>query len=171
MILHLAVPLLDGLGPAPMPDDTRRTIALAIDVWNAHDEAPIERERLSRWAEDWRHDHRAPARVLKVILDAMARYLADLRARGNSPRALASVRSDLNAAGQLVLMYDAPKGNRILEHFHGPPWELEFERKFTDRPALVARYRRSLEGFADFLEACGDPAAGRGVAGRLHVQP
>jgi len=38
----------------------------------------------------------------------------------------------------------------------GTPWELEFERKFTDRPALVARYRRSLEGFARFLMERGD---------------
>lgn len=125
-------------------DEAGEVVSDCIDAIRAeHDESPIERERLSRWAEDWRHDHRAPARVLKVILDAMARYLSDLRARGSSPRALANVRSDLNAAGQLVLMYDAPKGHRILEHFHGPPWELEFERKFTDRPA-------------DFLKACGD---------------
>ena len=53
-------------------------------------------------------------------------------------------------------MYDAPRGKRILEHFDGPPWKFEFERKFTDRPALVARYRRSLEGFAHFLKECGD---------------
>lgn len=35
-ILHLAAPLLDRLGPAPTPDDARRTLALAIEVWNAH---------------------------------------------------------------------------------------------------------------------------------------
>ena len=53
-------------------------------------------------------------------------------------------------------MYDAPKGNRILAHFDGPPWEFEFTRKFTDSPALVARYRRSLEGFARFLRKSGE---------------
>jgi len=37
----------------------------------------------------------------------------------------------------------------------GPPWDFEFERKFTDRPALVERYRRSLEGFARFLRESG----------------
>lgn len=138
-------------------DEAGEIVADSIDDIRAeHGGSAIERAGLSGWERAWRSDHRAPTRVVKVILDAMARYLSDLRARGSSPRALASVRSDLNVAGQLVLMYDAPKGKRILEHFYGPPWELEFKRKFTDRPALVARYCRSLEGFADFLKACGD---------------
>ena len=38
----------------------------------------------------------------------------------------------------------------------GPPWEYEFTRKFSDRPALVTRYCRSLEGFARFLRECGE---------------
>jgi len=118
--------------------------------------SPSEREGLAGWEEDWCQDHGTSPRVAKVIIDAMARYLSCLRARGSSPRTLSGVRSDLNAAGHLVLMYDAPKGNRILEHFDGPPWEFEFERKFTDSPTLAARYRRSLEGFARFLMECGD---------------
>ena len=119
------------------------------------DDPPAEREGLTGWVEDWRQDHGANPRVAKVIIDAMARYLSHLRAQGSSPRTLSSIRSDLNAAGHLVLMYDAPKGDRILEHFFGPPWEFEFKRKFTDQPNLVARYRRSLEGFARFLKECG----------------
>ncbi len=47
-------------------------------------------------------------------------------------------------------------------HFDGPPWGAEFRRKFTDRPALVARYRRSLDGFARFLEEAGERSAGEG---------
>ena len=121
------------------------------------DEAsPAEREGLAGWEDDWRQDHDASPRVSRVIIDAMVRYLAHLRTRGGSPRTLSGVRSDLNAAGHLVLMYDAPRGKRILEHFDGPPWEFEFERKLTDSQALVARYRRSLEGFAHFLKGCGD---------------
>ncbi len=120
------------------------------------DASPAEREGLEGWVEDWRHDHGASPSVAKVIIDAMARYLAHLRSGGSSPRALSAVRSDLNAAGSLVLTYDAPKGDRILEHFDGPPWEYEFKRKFTDSPALVARYRRSLDGFARFLRECGE---------------
>ena len=118
--------------------------------------SPAEREGLDGWVEDWRQDHSTSTRVASVMVDAMARYLAHLRASGSSSRALSAVRSDLNAAGHLVLMYDAPKGNRILAHFDGPPWEIEFKRKFTDSPALVARYRRSLEGFARFLRKSGE---------------
>ena len=117
---------------------------------------PAEREGLTGWAEDWRIDHDASPRVSKVIIDAMARYLEHLRAHGTSPRKLSGVCSDLNAAGHLVLMYDAPRGKRILDHFNGPPWEPEFEHKFSDSPTLVARYRRNLEGFARFLKENGD---------------
>lgn len=118
--------------------------------------SPAEREGLSGWVEDWRQDHKTSPRVAKVIVDAMARYLAHLRASGSSPRTLSAIASDLNAAGHLVLMYDAPKNSRILEHFDGPPWTYEFKRKFTDSPALVARYCRSLEGFARFLKEQGE---------------
>jgi hypothetical protein len=126
------------------------------EIREENDGTPAEREGLSGWVEDWCQDHGARPRVARVIVDAMSRYLAHLRASGSSPRTLSGIRSDLNAAGHLVLMYDAPKGNRILEHFDGPPRTFEFERKFTDRPALVARYRRSLDGFARFLRKSGD---------------
>jgi hypothetical protein len=118
--------------------------------------SPAERHGLSDWVEDWRRYHRASPRVSKVIVDAMARYLEHHRAQGASPRKLSGICSDLNAAGLLVLMYDPPKGNRILEHFAGPPWTLEFKRTFTDSPHLVARYGRSLNGFARFLRESGD---------------
>ena len=115
-----------------------------------------QREGVAAWVDDWRQDSLARPRVAQVIVDAMARYLAHLRATGTSPRTLSGVSSDLNAAGHLVLSYGAPEGERILEHFYGPPWEIEFRHRFTDRPALVARYRKNLEGFARFLKECGD---------------
>ena len=117
------------------------------------DMSPAEREGLEGWVQDWRQDHGAMPRVTRVMVDAMARYLAHLRASGRSPRALSAVRSDLNAAAHLVLTYDAPKGGRVLTHFDHPPWEFEFRRKFSDSPTLVARYRRNLEGFARFLKS------------------
>ena len=120
-----------------------------------NDGTPVERDGLSAWVEDWRQDYGTSLRVAKVIVDAMSRYLAHLRASGIAPRTLSGIRADLNAAGHLVLIYDAPKGNRILEHFDGPPWTFEFKRKFSDSPALVARYRRSLDGFARFLRESG----------------
>jgi hypothetical protein len=46
--------------------------------------------------------------------------------------------------------------DRILEAFAATPYSFEFERKFTDRPTLVARYRRNLDGFARFLSERGE---------------
>jgi hypothetical protein len=140
----------------PLEEAARVVTDCIAEIRDEHDLSPAEREGVAGWEDDWRQDHAASPRVIRLIVDAMARYLAHLRARGASPRSLSGIRSDLNAAGHLVLMYDAPRGQRILEHFDVPPWELEFERKFTDSPTLVARYRRSLEGFASFLKECGD---------------
>lgn len=117
---------------------------------------PAEREGLAGWVEAWHQQHGASPRVTKVIVDAMAQYLAHLRATGTSPRTLSGVGSDLNAAGHLVLMYGTRKSNRILEHFAAPPYSFEFERKFTDSTTLVARYRRNLDGFARFLRERGE---------------
>jgi hypothetical protein len=126
------------------------------EIREGRDLPTAEREGVAGWVDDWCLDLLARPRVAKVIVDAMARYLAHLRTTGSSPRMLSGVLSDLNAAGHLVLSYGAPRGERILEHFDGPPWEIEFRHRFTDSPALVARYRRSLEGFARFLKECGD---------------
>jgi hypothetical protein len=126
------------------------------EIREENDAPPAEREGLTGWVEDWQQQHSASPRVTKVIVDAMARYLAHLRATGTSPRTLTGVCSDLNAAGHLVVMYGTLKNNRILDHFEGPPYSFEFQRKFTDRPALVARYRRNLDGFARFLREVGE---------------
>jgi hypothetical protein len=50
-------------------------------------------------------------------------------------------------------MYGTIKKHRIMEHFADPPYCFELEREFTDRPLLVARYRRNLDGLARFLQA------------------
>jgi hypothetical protein len=97
--------------------------------------------------------------VTKVIVDAMARHLAHLRATGTSPRTLTGVCADLNAAGQLVLMYGTLKTNRIMVEFAEPPYCFEYERVFTDRPAAVARYHRNLDNFARFLREHGELAS------------
>ncbi len=141
----------------PLDDATRVVKECIAEIREEMIEAsPVEREGLGDWEGEWCHDYGVPPRVAKVMIDAMARYLAHLRATGTSPRTLSGVCSDLNAAGHLVLMYDAPKGKKVLEHFDGPPWALEFERKFSDSSALIARYRRNLEGFALFLKERGD---------------
>lgn len=117
---------------------------------------PAEREGLASWVEDWHQQYGVSPRVTKVIVDAMARHLAHLRVTGTSPRTLTGVCSDLNTAGHLVLMYGTIKNHRIMEHFAEPPYCFELERKFTDRPPLVARYRRNLDGFARFLKERGE---------------
>ena len=35
LVLELAAPLLERLGPAPAIDDARATVALAVTFWNA----------------------------------------------------------------------------------------------------------------------------------------
>jgi hypothetical protein len=117
---------------------------------------PAEREGLAGWVEDWHQQHGATPQVTKVIVDAMARHLAHLRATGTSPRTLTGVCADLNAAGQLVVMYGMLEANRLMEQFAAPPYPFEFERKVTDHPALVARYCRNLDGFARFLRERGE---------------
>lgn len=117
---------------------------------------PSEREGLAGWVEDWHQQHGASPRVTKVIVDAIAQHLAHLRATGASSRTLTGVCADLNAAGQLVVMYGILEASRIMEQFAAPPYRFEFTRKFTDRPALVARYGRNLDGFARFLRERGE---------------
>jgi len=114
---------------------------------------PVEREGLSGWVRDWVQDVGANREASEIIADAMARYIIQLRSRGVSPRTLAGITSDLNAAGWLVMMYDAPKGRKVLGCFDGAPQAVEYRFKFSDSPNAQARYRRSLEGFARFLEA------------------
>lgn len=53
-------------------------------------------------------------------------------------------------------MYGTLKANRIMEQFAAPPYRFEFERKITDRPVLVARHCRNLDGFARFLRERGE---------------
>ena len=91
-----------------------------------------------------------------AALAARGHRIAHLRATGTSPRTLTGVCADLNTAGHLVVMYGTLKANRIMEQFAEPPFRFEFERKFTDRPALVARYGRNLDGFARFLRERGE---------------
>ena len=126
------------------------------EIREENDATPAEREGLAGWVDVWHQQHGARRRVTKVIVDAMARYLAHLRATGTSPRTLTGVCSDLNVAGHLVLMYGTRKNNRVLENFVEPPHCYELERKFTDSPALVARYRRNLDGFTRFLSERGE---------------
>jgi hypothetical protein len=118
-------------------------------------EAPADREGLTGWADDWKHDHRADPRACKILVDAMARYTLHLKEHGASPRKMAGVYSDLDAAGMLVMSYWSPKGKKVLDYFDSAPCTYEFSRKFSDSPIAVARYERTLGGFARFLVETG----------------
>lgn len=110
---------------------------------------------LSHWAESWCRDVSANKKAARLLADAMGEFVAHLRRDGASPRALSSLMSDLDAAGLLVFMYDAPSGSRVLRCFSCAPWTYEFSRKFSDSPNLVARYERNLGRFARYLEGAG----------------
>jgi len=119
---------------------------------------PAVREGLIAWVKDWQQDFGANRPALEIIVDAMARYTLHLKSQGASPRRLSAVYDDLNSAGMLVMMYDAPKGKnagQILGRFADPPWIFEFERKFSDSSSAIARYERNLEGFGRFLQQTG----------------
>jgi hypothetical protein len=119
---------------------------------------PALREGLMSWAKEWQGDFSANRLATETVVDAMARYTLHLRSQGASSRKLSEVYDDLNAAGMLVMMYDAPKGKdaeRILRRFDGPPCTFEFRRKFSDSSNAIARYERNLEGFGRFLRKSG----------------
>ncbi len=118
-------------------------------------ESPAIRAGLSDWAEDWQQSYDIEKNIVEIIVDAMARYVLDLRSAGKSQRTLSGVYKDLQAAGLLVLMYDYPKRMQkaeILDLFSDPPWPIEFRRKFSDSPNAIGRYERNLKGFARFLK-------------------
>ncbi len=127
-------------------------------IGRQHSKPPAVREGLIHWVKDWQQDFSANRPAAEIIVDAMARYTLHLKSQGASPRKLSEVYDDLNSAGMLVMMYDAPKGKnaeRILSRFDGPPLTFVFERKFSDSSRAIARYEKNLEGFGRFLHQSG----------------
>lgn len=119
-------------------------------------EPPMIRAGLSGLVDDWYEDYGVRKDIIKIVVDAMARYILYLRSEGKSPRTLSGVYSDLESAGMLVMSYDYPKkgtASEILDLFSFPPWTIEFKRKFSDSPNAIAQYERNLEGFANFLKS------------------
>ena len=91
----------------------------------------------------------------ETLADAIARYVLELKAQGASPRTLNAAVDDLAAMAYLILAYETPRGRKVLQAVYEGPWELEFCRKWSDSPALVARYRRITRDFASFLVRSG----------------
>ena len=109
---------------------------------------------LSGWVEEWITEHAADRRAARALGESMARYVDHLEAKGTSPRTVAGILNDLEPAGSLVFSYLSPGPAEVLGQFQDveePPCEFEYQRKYSDSPPAVARYRRSLQGFARFL--------------------
>jgi len=113
--------------------------------------SPAEREGLLDSASYWAKDYGVDAKACEMLVDAMASYALHLRAKGASPRKLAAVHGDLDAAGLLVMRCEPPKARNVLASFSSVPCTYEYRRMISDSPAAMARYRRTLEGFAAFL--------------------
>jgi hypothetical protein len=129
-----------------------------ISIRQESSEPPAIREGLMGWVKDWQYDCNANKQAAEIIVDAMARYTLYLKSQGAPSRKMSAVYDDLNAAGMLIMMYDAPKGRnakKVLGNFYDPPWRYEFSRKFSDSPNAVTRYKRNLKGFSRFLQEMG----------------
>ncbi len=127
--------------------------------------SPAEREGLLGWCGAWRKDFDADARACEILVDAMARFTMHLKALGASPRTLSGIYGDLNAAGMLVMCYDAPKGRDVLDSFGRGPSDYDFRRQISDSPHAWARFRSTCAAFARFLRDSGMLADGCGELG------
>jgi hypothetical protein len=67
---------------------------------------------------------------------------------------MSAVYQDLNAAGFLVMCYDAPKVNDVLNSFRSGSFNYEFKRQFSDSPRALARYSSTWKAFDDFRTHC-----------------
>lgn len=129
--------------------------ALVEDLRAQEELSPAEREGLLRWGANWRDDFNADEKACEILVDAMARFTMHLKARGASPRTMSGVYGDLNAAGFLVMCYDAPKGKDVLDSFGCGPCEHEFRRKISDSPRALARFRSTWKAFGTYLRDSG----------------
>jgi len=118
--------------------------------------SPAEAEGLLGWCDDWRHDFSANAKACTILVDAMARFTMQLKAQGTSPRTMSGVYGDLNAAGFLVMCYDAPKGEKVLDSFRCDPSGYEYSRQISDSPRAMQRFASTWRAFAGFLRESQD---------------
>jgi hypothetical protein len=82
-VLEIAAPVLDALGPAPPPEEARRAIELAIDVWNAHARASplwgVQRTKPLADLERKARSKRAPAGLAEAFERMAARWKEEHR--------------------------------------------------------------------------------------------
>jgi hypothetical protein len=111
--------------------------------------SPAEQEGLDGWGRYWEKEYRANPRSLKVLLDAMALYLQQLKQHGVSPRTIRSTSDDLQALGMLTFGFCNPKPDQVLTSLWASTYD--YGRKFSESPNLIARFERTAEKFERFL--------------------
>ncbi|MBI4703949.1 MAG: hypothetical protein HY744_22805 [Deltaproteobacteria bacterium] len=126
-------------------DDAADELRAIIAELRAPDRgSPAEREGLLGWAAEWAKAYGVDAEACRILVDAMARYGLHLRSQGASPRKMAAVYGDLDAAGLLVTRSEAPKGKKVLDAFRSVPCTYDFRRMISDSPRATARYGSNL---------------------------
>ena len=129
--------------------------ALIKDLRTQDEASPAAREGMLGWCDNWRDDYNADAKACEILVDAMARFMMHLKARGASPRSISGVRLELNAAGCLIMRCDAPNGEDVLRAIRGGPSEYEYRRKFSDSPGAWVRFHSTWQSFSTFLRDSG----------------
>lgn len=142
---------LVGLSEDEAAEEVREAIE---DLRDDEGRTPAEIVRIDDWAEYWHDGLGGNAKACDIMVDAMARYVIHLKERGTSPRTISRILGDLDAAGMLVTMYEAPKAKKVLSCFGtGLAPTFEYGRKFSESPRAVARFESTWDAFSAWLEA------------------
>jgi hypothetical protein len=137
-------------------DDAAQALRELIEDLRTQDEvSPAKREGMLGWCDNWQDDFNADAKACEILVDAMARFMMHLKARGTSPRSMSAIREELNAAGFLVMCCDAPKGKSVLRAIDYGPSHCEYRRKFSDSPRAWVRFHSTWKAFSTFLRESG----------------
>ena len=71
-------------------------------------QSPVQQAGMQDWAEDWQRESHVDRVAAETLVDAMARYVLELKAQGMSPRSLNAVYDDLANMAYLIFAYDVP---------------------------------------------------------------
>ncbi len=145
--------LLVGLSEEESAEELRDTIE---ELRDQEARSPAEAVGIDDWGDYWHDGLGGNAKACAIVVDAMARFVIHLKERGTSPRMISGMLSDLNMAGMLVVMYEAPKPNKALACFDGDAPEFEYRRKFSDSPRALARFASTWKAFSTWLRSNGE---------------
>ena len=72
--------------------EAAQELMAAVEDLRTGDGSPAEQEGLLGWGDNWRHDFKADPKACEVLVDAMARFMLQLKAAGSSPRTVSQIR-------------------------------------------------------------------------------